>query len=166
MHLCAAVLLAYVSFDVAVRQFEKYDSEPVYYMLREPEVLTTAVPRGGTVVVEWEGYYRKACPDLQYTRWLGRYVAGKEVIDKSAGGVVPASSAEVTNAAISWFSWTIPVGVPPGLYFWRSIEIAECVPGVVHRNHLDDAWFEIVDRPIDDSIYQNIIDQLKERQEL
>lgn len=137
------MFLSAMVFDVTLRVSETLDSAPVYIVSEEPVVLTPYLHAGDTVTVRWWGRYRRKCPGLMYTRWLGRYEDGEEHLLKFPN--VPSSSSEATEYGTSIFSWRLPKDLEPGVYFWRSEEIAVCRFGVIHRNHLDDAWFEVLD---------------------
>lgn len=143
LHLFVAAALVFLVAVSVARIAEQLDNKPVFVLLEKPQVLTPYVNPGGRVQVAWRGYYRRACAGLRYTRWIGHYENGEERIYKLAE--VPASAVERTKEAEHVFTWALPAWLGPGVYFWRSIELADCGSGVVHRNELYDAWFEVVD---------------------
>lgn len=152
LHIGIALTVGYSAVLLTHDLLAKRDNKPVYVVKREPVVLTPYINPGDVVAVEWIGRYRKACGNLEYTRWLCRFVDGAERCEKFPR--VQSSSERETKISRSVFEWRIPHWVDPGIYFWRSIEIAECDPGVAHRNHLDDAYFEVISADIDPSEYR------------
>lgn len=146
-HIAASLLVLTACFytisSLVTTHVAQMDSAPVFVTTEEPVVLTPYVHIGDEVRVLWSGYYRKACASLQYTRWVGLYDSDGRVVELKKPNVQSSSSVE-TEPGEFVFSWVITYPLKPGVYFWRSIEIAECTPGVIITNHLDDAWFEIV----------------------
>lgn len=150
VHAALFVVLTSLSWDASRHAVAYLDDKPVFILTENPTVLTPYIRVGDELRVEWRGHYRKACDNLRYTRWIGLFDPAGNVIELKKREV-PASSSVKTEPSTFVFSWTINYPLKPGVYFWRSIEIADCGRGVVHRNWLDDAWFEIVDDDEDTS---------------